>query len=351
MASETVESIYLSEYVLGSALTQEHFALKAEALRPLEENEVLIETMHLSVDPYMRGSMTGLTNYYLPQYELDRPIHSVGVGRVLQSRHAGFAPGEVVSGSLEWSTRSIWHPTKSAYRRLGGQLRRIPVGARTSHMLGVMGANGLTAFFGVLAVARPRPRETMLISSAAGGVGTVAGQIAKLRGAHVVGLTSTETKCHALVEQLGFDAAINYRDEDFPLRLLEELPNGPDIYFDNVGGDLSQTIMNTMHRPARVIECGQIATYDDPDGGWRVDIRPIHGRGLQWESFTPGLFTEYEPAALAQLSYWVETGRIKVLESEYIGLPSAPTALIDILNGGNIGKGFVTLPAAGAEFT
>ena len=210
-------------------------------------------------------------------------------------------------------------------------------------MLGVLGANGLTAFFGVLAVARPQAGETILISSAAGGVGSVAGQIAKICGARVIGLCGSPAKCLVLTEQLGFHAALSYRSPDWEAQLRDILPNGPDIYFDNVGGRLSQAIMATMRRPARVIECGQISTYDDADGGWQVDIRPIHRQGLRFEGFTPALFTEFEPAAVAQLSHWIETGKLTVLESEYRGLGSAPSALIDVLHGGNVGKGFVTL--------
>jgi NADPH-dependent curcumin reductase CurA len=343
VANRGTRSIYLTEYVRGGPLAEGHFAVRDDPLPPVGPGQLLLETMHLSIDPYMRGCMTGLPNYYLPQYELDQPIYSVGIARVAESRHPGFTAGEVVTGTIDWSERSVWRPAGTGHRRRGGPLRPVPPATRAPLTLGVLGTNGLTAFFGVLAVARPRPGESMLISSAAGGVGSVAGQIAKIRGARVIGLCGSPAKCRVLTEQLGFDAAVSYRSPDWEAQLRDIMPAGPDIYFDCVGGRLSQAIMAMMRRPARVIECGQISTYDDQDGGWQVDIRPIHQHGLTFEGFTPALFTEFEPAALAQLSHWVETGKLTVVASEYRGLGSAPSALIDILHGGNVGKAFVTL--------
>jgi NADPH-dependent curcumin reductase CurA len=338
--SSSNTSVHLTSYVLGEALRKEHFELRETALRPLADGEVLLETLSLSVDPYLRGCMTGMPNYYLPQLDLRAPIHSPGVARVLDSRLRGYAAGELVLGDIDWSARSILSARAIAERPVGRYaLRRLePAEEHPSHHLGVLGTTGITAFFGIMGAARPRRGETMVVSAAAGAVGSVAGQIAKILGARVIGLASSQQKRSMIVERLGFDAALDYRSATLAQDLLELAPGGPDIYFDNVGGAVSQAIMSTMRRPARVIECGQISSYDDQDGGWRVDIRPIHQHGLRFESFTPGHFSEFEPAAMAQLRHWLDNGKVVALETIHHGLKSLPAAMLELFRGGNIGK-------------
>jgi NADPH-dependent curcumin reductase CurA len=141
-----------------------------------------------------------------------------------------------------------------------------------------------------------------------------------------------------LREQLGFDAALNYRSQDIAAQLAEVMPGGPTIYFDNVGGELSQLIMDQMPERGKVVECGQIATYDDPDGGWKLDIRPIHRRGLRFEGFTRSQFEEFMPAANAQLAHWLRTGALVALETERHGFAAVPDAFLGRLRGENIGK-------------
>jgi hypothetical protein len=175
----------------------------------------------------------------------------------------------------------------------------------------------------------------------------VAGQIAKIMGAQVVGLAGSPEKRKMLVEQLQFDAALDYRSPSLADDVRDLLPGGPDIYFDNVGGAVSQAVMSTMRRPARVIECGQISSYDHDDGGWTIDIRPIHEHGLRLEGFTPSQFGEFLPGAVAQLAHWLDTGRLVALESRYHGLEAAPSAFLDLFQGGNVGKTVVvTEPGA-----
>jgi NADPH-dependent curcumin reductase CurA len=330
---------------LGDALREEHFELRETALRPLADGEVLLETVCLSVDPYLRGCMTGMTNYYIPQLDLRAPIHSLGVARVLDSRLPGYAAGELVVGSIDWSARSILSARTIAERPVGrGTLRRLtPAEDHPSRYLGVLGITGITAFFGIVGAAKPRRGETMVVSAAAGAVGSVAGQIAKILGARVIGLASSPDKRSVLVDRLGFDAALDYRSPALAQDVLKLVPDGPDIYFDNVGGAVSQAIMSTMRRPARVIECGQISSYDDQNGGWTVDIRPIHQHGLQFESFTPSHFSEFEPAAMAQLEHWLDTGRLVALETVHHGIESVPAAMLELFRGGNIGKTVVLL--------
>jgi hypothetical protein len=330
-------------------LTEDHFAIREHDVRALGPDEVLLETLALSVDPYLRGAMTGLDRYYLPQFEFDRPINSMGVARIVDSRLDGYVAGDIVLGAIDWSDVSVLGAEDIAARRVsGGSLVRLALPLRPlAHYLGVLGTTGITAFFGIVGATRPRRGETLVLSGAAGGVGSVAGQIARLLGARVIGLAGSPKKCELLVEQLGFDAALDYRSPTLTADLLAVAPAGPDIYFDNVGGDVSQTVMSTMRRPARVIECGQISSYDDPDGGWRVDIRPIHEHGLRLESFTPSHFGDFRPGAVAQLSHWLDTGQLIALDTAYTGLEEVPIAFLDMFRGGNVGKSVVLLGPPG----
>ena len=341
--SDSNVSVYLKEYVRGTPLREDHFELRKAVLRPLADGEALLETLCLSVDPYLRGCMTGMANYYVPQLGLGAPVHSLGVARIADSRLPGYAAGDLVTGNFDWSTWSIIDTSMLADRLVGGgNLRRLaPAEEHPAHHLGVLGQTGITAFFGIVAAARVCPGETIVVSAAAGAVGSVAGQIAKILGARVIGLASSPEKRNVLTERLGFDAALDYRSATLAEDLTTLVPGGPDIYFDNVGGPVSQAVMSTMRRPARVIECGQISSYDDPDGGWMVDIRPIHKYGLLFQSFTPSQFTEFEPGATAQLRHWLDVGRIVALETVHHGIESAPAALVDLFRGGNIGKAVV----------
>ncbi|MFE5029129.1 zinc-binding dehydrogenase [Streptomyces sp. NPDC056656] len=346
MASPTrTRSIFLTRYACGEPLTEDHFTAREHDVRELRANEVLLQTLALSVDPYLRGAMTGLDRYYIPQFTFDRPVHSMGVARVLDSRLDGYAAGDVVLGAIDWSHVSVLSAEEIAGRPVsGGALVRLSQPLRPlSHYLGVLGTTGVTAFFGVVGATRPRRGETIVLSGAAGGVGSVAGQIAQLLGARVIGLAGSPKKCEVLTKQLGFEAALDYRSPTLTDDLLALLPHGPDVYFDNVGGAVSQTVMSTMRKPARVIECGQIASYDDPDGGWTIDIRPIHQHGLRLESFSPSHYGEFRAGAVAQLGHWIDVGKIITLDTTYHGLKTVPTAFLDIFRGGNVGKSVVLL--------
>jgi NADPH-dependent curcumin reductase CurA len=337
MSDRTTRFVALNRYANGVSLSESHFTLEKQTLAPLAEGEVLLQSLVLSPDPYMRGRMTGVENFFLPQFELQVPLVGFGVARILETRNPAYQPGQIVHGSIEWAERSTW----------GGDVRIASLGSLEvldpqlkpfRRALDVLGITGLTAYFGALEVARPRRGETMLISGAAGSIGSIVGQIAKIRGARVIGLAGSDRKCAVLKDQLGFDAALNYRAASLEGELRELMPMGPDIYFDNVGGALSQTVMKQMQRPARVIECGQISTYDEQGGGWNVDIRPIHGNGLRWEGFTPVQFLEFFPGALAQLGHWLRNGKIKALETVIGGFENAPRSLAGLFRGDNIGK-------------
>ncbi|MDF5727933.1 MAG: NADP-dependent oxidoreductase [Rhizonema sp. PD38] len=203
----------------------------------------------------------------------------------------------------------------------GKGLRKVnPNIKKLSHAVGILGMPGMNAYFGILEVARPKRGETILISGAAGAIGSTAGQIAKLLGARVIGLAGSSEKIQMLQHDLGFDLALNYKSSQIAEEILSACPNGPDIYFDNVGGQTSQTVMWTMRHPGRVIECGQISTYNDQDGGWLVNIWPIHMNQLRLESFVGYSYAEFFPAGIAQIAYWIEQGKIKPLETEIVSI-------------------------------
>jgi NADPH-dependent curcumin reductase CurA len=337
MSNHTTRFVVLNDYANGVALSESHFSLQSKNLAPLAEGEVLLQTLVLSPDPYMRGRMTGVENFFLPQFELRVPLIGFGVARILESKNPEFQPGQIVHGSIEWAERSTWGG-EGLVASLGKPEIIDPQLKPYRRALDVLGITGLTAYFGALEVARPRRGETMLISGAAGSIGSIVGQIAKIRGARVIGIAGSDNKCAVLKEQLGFDATLNYRSASLESQLRELMPFGPDVYFDNVGGALTQTVMNQMQRPGRVIECGQISTYDQQGGGWNLDIRPIHGNGLSWEGFTPLQFVEFFPGALAQLGYWLRSGKVKALETVIEGFENAPRSLAGLFRGENIGK-------------
>jgi NADPH-dependent curcumin reductase CurA len=337
VTNRTTRFVVLNSYANGTALHESHFALESKALAPLAKGEVLLQTLVLSPDPYMRGRMTGVENFFLPQFELRVPLVGFGVARILESRNPDYQAGQIVHGSIEWAEMSMW----------GGDGRIASLGSLEivdpqlkpyRRALDVLGITGLTAYFGALEVARPRRGETMLISGAAGSIGSIVGQIAKIRGARVIGLAGSDSKCAVLKDTLGFDAALNYRSPSLEGQLRELMPFGPDIYYDNVGGALTQLVMKQMQRPGRVIECGQISTYDEQGGGWTLDIRPIHGQGLRWEGFTPIQFLEFFPGALAQLGHWLRVGKLIALETVIDGFDNAPRSLAGLFRGDNLGK-------------
>jgi NADPH-dependent curcumin reductase CurA len=338
VTNRTTRFVVLNSYANGTALSESHFSLESRTLAPLAEGEVLLQTLVLSPDPYMRGRMNGVENFFLPQFELRVPLVGFGVARILESRNPAYQPGQIVHGTIEWAQLSKWGADSQLVARLGSLEILDPQLKPHRRALDVLGITGLTAYFGALEVARPQRGETMLISGAAGSIGSIAGQIARIRGARVIGLAGSDRKCAVLKEQLGFDAALNYRSASLEQQLRELMPFGPDIYYDNVGGALTQMVMKQMQRPARVIECGQISTYDDQGGGWKLDIRPIHGNGLRWEGFTPVQFLEFFPGALAQLGHWLRTGKIIALETVIDGFENAPRSIAGLFRGENIGK-------------
>ena len=296
--------------------------------------EVLVRTLFLSVDPYMRGRLTGITTY-ARGLDLGDVIVGGVAGRVLESKDPRCAPGDIVEGLLGWQEYAA-APAKS--------LRRIdPAAGPISSALYVLGMPGLTAYFGLLEICRPQPGETVVVSGAAGAVGSLVGQIARIKRCRAIGIAGSDEKVRFLVDELGFESAFNYRETpDCAAQLKELCPNGIDVYFDNVGGPITDAVIQRLASHARVAVCGQISQYNsvEPQMGPRW-LNQLVFRQARIEGFLVTQFADRYEAALHQLSTWLKEGRLRYREDVVDGLENAPQAFIRMLEGKNIGKQLV----------
>lgn len=313
--------------------TEENFSLVENPVPNISEGEVLIKTLYLSVDPYMRGRMRGVRTYVDP-FEIGKPLTGGVVGKVIESSHPNFKAGEIVEGRLNWADYSTSD---------GSNIRKVdPSIAPISTAIGAVGMPGLTAYFGLLYIGKPNEGETVVVSGAAGAVGTIVGQIAKIKGCRVVGIAGSDEKCQYLVNELGFDVAINYKTENVLDSLKNACPNGIDVYFDNVGGEISDSVMSLINYKSRTVLCGQIAQYNDvqPKLGPRI-LGQLIQRSSMMQGFIVGDFKEKNDEGYSQLGKWVQSGKIKYHENIVDGLENAPKAFIGLFKGENIGKQIV----------
>ena len=296
--------------------------------------EVLVQTLYLSVDPYVRGRLTGVTTY-ARGLDLGEVIVGGVVGRVLETNDPRCNAGDIVEGMLGWQEYAA-APAKS--------LRKVdPAAGPISSSLYVLGMPGLTAYFGLLEICKPQPGETVVVSGAAGAVGSLVGQIARIKRCRAIGIAGTEEKVRFLVDELGFDAAFNYRETtDYDSKLKELCPNGVDVYFDNVGGPITDAVMRRIGSHARVAVCGQISQYNavEPEMGPRW-LSQLVIRQAKVEGFLVTQFADRFEAGLHQLSTWLKEKRLHYREDVVEGLEKAPQAFIRMLEGKNIGKQLV----------
>lgn len=302
------------------------------------EGQFLVKTNYLSVDPYMRGRISEAKSYAEPVAVGDLMVGGT-VGTIVQSRHPSYREGEVVVGYWGWQEYAVSD---------GEGLQRFDVpGMPMSYALGVLGMPGMTAYFGLLDIGRPKPDETVFVSGAAGAVGSLVGQIAKIHGCRAAGSAGSAEKVDYLLTELGFDAAFNYREvDDYAAKLDEVCPGGIDVYFDNVGGKLTDAVFLRIKLGARIVVCGQIDQYNAtrPPRGPRVLWHLIVKRARA-EGFLVFDFASRFPEGQRAMARWIEQGKIKYRETIVDGLESAPKAFIGLFQGENIGKQLVRVAA------
>ena len=324
---ETNKQIVLRRVAQGMPAPDD-FELVESPLPQPGDGEVLVRTIYLSLDPYMRGGMGN------PKSVGKVPSGGV-VGEVVASRHPAFAAGQLVCqyvGGYGWQSYGV---------APGAELRVLdPDLVPISTALGVVGMPGVTAYFGLLAVGQPVAGETVVVSAAAGAVGAVVGQIAKIKNCRAVGIAGSDEKCDYVVEELGFDAAVNYRAGDLDGALAKACPDGVDVYFDNVGGPVLDAVLAQINRGARIPLCGSIAEYNDPPGslqGTRIN-RYVQGGLAHMVGMNQGQYQDRHEEALALLTWWVRGGQVKYREDLVEGLEKAPEAFIGMMQGRNFGK-------------
>ena len=313
--------------------TLDNFRIVETEVPQPNDGEVLVRTLYISVDPYLRGRMREGRSYIAP-FEVGQVIESGAVGEVIESRSPKFQPGDIVTGMFGWR---LYNAAKA------GSLMKVPPGVPVTTALGVLGMPGLTAYFGLLDIGQPKEGETVVVSGAAGAVGMTVCQIAKIKGCRVVGIAGSDEKNRYLTEELGVDAGINYKSPGGIRDALKEAcPKGIDVYFDNVGGEVSDAVMPLLNHGARVIICGQISFYnlDRPDVGPRPQPYLLINSALM-KGF---IITEYAPRfseGVKQLAQWLSAGKLKYAESIVEGFENTPRAFIGLFSGENLGKQIV----------
>jgi NADPH-dependent curcumin reductase CurA len=315
--------------------TADNFRLETVPTPQPAAGQVLLRTVYLSLDPYMRGRMSDAPSY-APPVQIGEAMVGGTVSRVVTSQHPDFKPGDWVLGYDGWQDYAL--SDGSDLRNLGPHL------AHPTRLLGVLGMPGFTAYMGLTEIGQPKPGETLVVAAASGAVGSVVGQVAKLKGCRVVGVAGGKEKCRYVVEELGFDACIDHRAPNFAAQLAAACPQGIDIYYENVGGAVFDAVIPLLNTQARIPVCGIIAHYNAtnlPAGPDRLPMlqglilrKRIRMQGfIIFDDFAEG-FDEF----LRQMSGWIEQGKIKFREDLVDGLENAPQAFIGLLQGKNFGK-------------
>ena len=333
MAHSTNRQWLLASRPVGMA-TIANFRMH-EAPVPVPRNgEVLCRTIFLSVDPYMRGRMNEGRSYADPA-KLDSVMVGGTVSQVVDSQNSSFKPGDLVLGYFGWQEYGVSAATHLTKLDLPRTL--LPAA------LGVLGMPGLTAWYGLLEIGKPEAGQTVVVSGGAGAVGSLVGQIARIRGCRVVGIAGSDRKTEWLTGTLGFDNALNYKSAtDLSAEIGSSCPEGVDVYFDNVGGKVTEAVLPQLNTFGRIVVCGQISGYNLAQPQPATSLLPLLlTRRATARGFIVGDHSEHFPRALAELRGWVDTGRLKHEETIVDGLENAPTAFLGLFDGNNVGKQLV----------
>jgi NADPH-dependent curcumin reductase len=333
MAQRTNRKIVLASRPEGAPQLG-NFRLEQSPGPEPREGEVLLRTLWLSLDPYMRGRMSTARSYAKP-VEVGEPMVGGTVNEVIESRHRDYRPGDIVLGYAGWQDYAVSN---------GAGLRKLDPGrAPISTALGVLGMPGMTAYTGLMTIGQPKPGETIVVAAATGPVGATVGQIAKIKGCRAVGIAGGEDKCRYLIDELGFDAAVDHRAKNFPDVLRDACLEGIDVYFENVGGAVWDAVFPLLNDFARIPVCGLIAQYNMtelPPGPDRTPqiFRQVLTKRLTIRGFIVWDFASQAESFERDVSTWIREGKLKYKEDVLEGLENAPQAFLGLLQGKNFGK-------------
>jgi len=309
----------------------DNFRFENVVLDEMQDDEIAVEGLFYSVDPYMRGRMDDAKSYVAP-FQIDQPLEGGVVAKVTASKSGNFKTGDLVMGRLSWRQNTITN---------GKGLHKIDSSvAPASYYLGILGMTGLTAYFGLTDIGKPIAGETVVISGAAGAVGMVVGQIAKIYGCRIIGIAGSDKKIKMLKEDLGFDEVINYKTaKNIKEAIAQSCPKGVDVYFDNVGGEISDAVIANINFNARIVLCGQISLYNSTEVPVGPRLQPmLLTRSVLMQGFIIGNYESHFPEGMVKLGQWVKEGKLKSTETIVQGFDKLPEALLGLFKGENTGK-------------
>ncbi|SMO75193.1 hypothetical protein SAMN06265379_106162 [Saccharicrinis carchari] len=307
------------------------FDFSTSVIPELKEGELLLSTKYVSVDPYLRGRMSDAPSY-IPPFELNKPIASGVVAEVLESKNSKFSKGDHVLGMMEWKETQV--------AKADGLIKVDPDKAPLSAYLGVLGMTGLTAYLGLTEIGKPKKGETLLVSGAAGAVGSVVGQIGKILGLRVVGIAGTDEKVEMIKSEFGFDEGINYNStENMIEAIAKACPDGVDVYFDNVGGEISDAVLFNINKFSRTINCGAISVYNNTEQPKSISVQPfLVKKSASMQGFVVFDYADKHPQGIMQLAEWLGQGKLHHTETIREGFENIPQAFLDLFEGKNKGK-------------
>ncbi len=315
-------------------VTEKNFRFVESPIPSPDEGEILVRNLYLSLDPYMRMRMNDAKSY-APPVQLGEVMVGGTIGEVVESKDPRFKKGDIVGGRTGWQLFAI--AEANALRKVDTR------GAPLSTALGVAGMPGVTAWYGLLRIGQPKPGETVVVAAASGAVGSVVGQIARLKGCRAVGIAGGAIKCDYVVNELGFDACVDYKSDTFDSALRKATADGIDIYFENVGGRIFDAVLPLLNAFARIPFCGYISEYDETGSYGVQHLRSLLVNRVRLQGFIISEHLDIWNEALADLSDWLIAGKLRYHETIAHGLESAPAAFIGLLNGQNLGKQLVKL--------
>ena len=313
-----------------------NFDFSTSEIPELKEGDLLLSSKYISVDPYLRGRMSDAPSYIEP-FEIDKPITSGMIAEVLESKNSNFSTGDYVSGMLQWKETQV--------AKADGIMKVDPDKAPLSAYLGILGMTGLTAYLGLTEIGKPKKGETLIVSGAAGAVGSVVGQIGKILGLRVVGIAGTDEKVDMLKSEFGFDEGINYNTtENMTEAIAKACPDGVDVYFDNVGGAISDAVLFNINKFSRTVNCGAISVYNNTELPKSISVQPfLVKKSSLMQGFVIFDYVDKHPEGIKQLSAWLHQGKLSYTETIREGFENIPQAFLDLFDGKNKGKMVVKL--------